>query len=43
MEAKNAPGNGEENEGPSTDSNNQEERIATRRIRMQKRIEAAKR
>eukprot|EP00112_Aurelia_sp_Birch-Aquarium-sp1_P006706 Seg1734.8 transcript_id=Seg1734.8/GoldUCD/mRNA.D3Y31 product="Dynein regulatory complex protein 1" protein_id=Seg1734.8/GoldUCD/D3Y31 len=42
-EKSNATGNGEENEGPSTDSNNQEERIATRRIRMQKRIEAAKR
>ncbi len=32
-----------ENEGPSVDSNNQEDRIAARRLRIQKRIEAAKR
>ncbi|XP_033109065.1 dynein regulatory complex protein 1-like [Anneissia japonica] len=33
----------EEDQGPSVDSNDQEERIAARRIRIKKRIEAAKR
>ena len=35
--------NMEENEGPDVDSKNQEERIEARRIRIQRRIEAAKR
>lgn len=42
MEAANEE-NTEENSGPSVDSNDQEERIEARRMRIQKRLEAAKR
>ena len=39
----NAPGDEEEDTGPSVDSTDPEERIAARRLRIQRRIEAAKR